>query len=102
MPNGLTFQDSSRRQSPELDQPEDESNPSRGERGNKKEENFIVALKVRNTARKANRDIIRNTAKDGTRNTARHITRKTARHITRNTAKDATSNTTRNAYLPNS
>ena len=86
MPNGLTFQDSSRRQSPELDQPEDESNPSRGERGNKKEENFIVALKVRNTARKANRDIIRNTAKDGTRNTARHITRKTARHITRNTA----------------
>ena len=86
MPNGLTFQDSSRRQSPELDQPEDESNPSRGERGNKKEENFIVALKVRNTARKANRDIIMNTAKDGTRNTARHITRKTARHITRNTA----------------
>ena len=40
------WQDSSRRQSPEVDQPEDEPNPSRGERGSKKEQTVIVAIKV--------------------------------------------------------
>ena len=44
--NGVTFQDSSRRQSPEMDQPEDEPNPSRGQRGSKKQDNYIIAVKV--------------------------------------------------------
>ena len=46
--NGVTFQDSSRRQSPEMDQPEDEPNPSRGQRGSKKQDIYIIALKVAN------------------------------------------------------